>query len=74
MADILAGGRTRCPVHDVILFWDDRCRFCWPDTGEWEMAHRPVGSEEVETMTDEQVQSFDRCLVRAHAAHCALNN
>lgn len=74
MTHFLAGGRTRCPVHNVILIWVDRCRLCWPVVAEWEMAHRPLGAEEIDAMTDEQVESFNRCFVRVHAEHCALNN
>jgi hypothetical protein len=74
VADLLAGGRPRCPIHNRILIWTDRCRLCWPDNGEWEMANRPWGAAEVEELTDEQAESFDRCLTRYHAEHCALNN
>lgn len=74
MADMLAGGRPRCPVHNVILVWVDRCRRCWPDDEEYAMTIRPWGAAEIDAMTDEQADVFEACLHHAYAARCALNN
>lgn len=74
MADLLAGGRQRCPIHNRIIIWADRCLWCWPDDDAWAMSNRPIGADEVEAMSDEQADSFERCLEVIHGQHCALNN
>ena len=74
MADALLvtfepGFKDRCPVHNR-LTEGGRCRWCWPDDADFKAAEAPPA----DPMTDDDLERFDRCLIRLDAQHKAATN
>jgi hypothetical protein len=65
----------RCPIHNILKFgFPLRCLICEPDTDEAIAERKKMTSEDIDNMTDADVERFERVLARTYAAHSALTN